>query len=299
MVFRINMTHLVYYCDMDSVYIIYNPNSTTGNAKDYAEQLKSELRDDDIPVELLETEYAGHAQELANAHAKNGVVIISSSGDGGVHEVVNGVLGSRHPEATIGVLPAGNANDYYTARHSGDIVDRINARDVVLHDVIKVSWNNHVRFAHSYAGVGISASTGKELTKHSLNPILEVWLILKHFFTRSSVPLQANGANDRYDSVVWSINNVMAKVLRFPDDNHRPDGMLSISTQRASSTIFLLGYFLQLIGTAPKRNITFAPDYTFTTQQETLLQLDGEVVTLPANTTVRVECVANALSTII
>src|SRR4051794_35588548 len=102
--------------------IIYNPNST-GPSEDLARKLADDIRTTGAEINLLPTEHAGHATELAFdiATRHDNPLIISSSGDGGYNEVINGALRAQengaHP--VCAVLPAGNAND-----HSHALSDR-------------------------------------------------------------------------------------------------------------------------------------------------------------------------------
>ena len=92
--------------------VIYNPNST-GSGEAMAKQFKKEYQraDKQVTVTLQKTKYAGHAEKLAYDIAKKQVrpMIISASGDGGYHEVVNGALRAQAEGAkpTTGLLPAG------------------------------------------------------------------------------------------------------------------------------------------------------------------------------------------------
>src|SRR3982750_2899542 len=112
---------LVYLSRMsgyDAITIIYNPNST-GPSEAKARVLHEDLikRRKRTKITLTPTKRAGHAEDLAYkaAHANRRALIISSSGDGGYHEVINGALRAQLEGAkpTVGLLPAGNANDHY------------------------------------------------------------------------------------------------------------------------------------------------------------------------------------------
>jgi diacylglycerol kinase family enzyme len=68
-------------------------------------------------MELLPTDFAGHARDLARSVAvSGGPLIVSVSGDGGYNEAVNGVLDVPASRAVCTVLPAGNANDHHRSR---------------------------------------------------------------------------------------------------------------------------------------------------------------------------------------
>src|SRR5437764_2946213 len=96
-----------------TVLIIYNPNSTgnsAGAARDLQKRLQTSLK---LPIRLLPTHYSGHAEELAYTGAKehHNPLLVSSSGDGGYHEVINGAMRAQLTGAkpVCAVLPTGNA----------------------------------------------------------------------------------------------------------------------------------------------------------------------------------------------
>jgi YegS/Rv2252/BmrU family lipid kinase len=61
-----------------------------------------------VRPQLIPTEEAGHATELAAQAVRDGAdLILVLGGDGTINEVVNGMIGSQ---ATLGVLPGGTAN---------------------------------------------------------------------------------------------------------------------------------------------------------------------------------------------
>jgi YegS/Rv2252/BmrU family lipid kinase len=71
-----------------------------------AEAVKAALEAVGIRFDLLTTERAGHATELARAEVDRGrKVIIAAGGDGTVNEVAQGLIGS---DATLGLMPLGS-----------------------------------------------------------------------------------------------------------------------------------------------------------------------------------------------
>jgi diacylglycerol kinase family enzyme len=59
-------------------------------------------------VELAETQYAGHAIEIARASAGAGKnLVVAAGGDGTIAEVASGIAGSR---CRLGIIPLGTAN---------------------------------------------------------------------------------------------------------------------------------------------------------------------------------------------
>lgn len=82
--------------------------------------------------EVVLTEDAGHATELARQAVEDGArLIVAVGGDGTLHEVVNGVLGDREraPDGVIvGLVPAGRGSDYARGLPLDPAPDALSAR---------------------------------------------------------------------------------------------------------------------------------------------------------------------------
>jgi len=91
--------------------IIYNP--IAGGSKQAIQDIefaKKCLDDLKLSYKLFETEYAGHAIELASQLAKEGHKVIGAGGDGTCNEVMHGVI-SSNSGALCGFIPMGSGND--------------------------------------------------------------------------------------------------------------------------------------------------------------------------------------------
>jgi YegS/Rv2252/BmrU family lipid kinase len=64
-------------------------------------------------LDLVVTDRAGHASELARLAAGEGYdVVVAAGGDGTVHEVVNGLKQELDSGVKLGVIPIGSGNDF-------------------------------------------------------------------------------------------------------------------------------------------------------------------------------------------
>jgi diacylglycerol kinase family enzyme len=116
--------------------LIVNPQatSTTPGGRDVlAHALASQVK-----LEVVETDYRGHAKAVACSAARDGVdLVVAHGGDGTVNEVVNGVLADSagDPQALghapmVGVVPGGSANVF--ARALGIAHDPVEATHQML-----------------------------------------------------------------------------------------------------------------------------------------------------------------------
>lgn len=285
------------------VVIIYNPNST-GSSKANAKKLQQELKESlSIPVTLTPTSHAGHGEEIAEKLARSNqrIVLVSSSGDGGYNEVINGVLKISDSKLVTHVLPSGNANDHHHATTKGSSAERIAGAHETAIDVIKVSGTKDgkpwQRYAHSYVGIGLTAYVGKRLTEATLNPLNEKLIVLKYVALFRHVTIRIQGKKRRYTSLVFGSVDRMSKVLKLRGTKSLGDGKMEVYEIRERNT---LQTFLTLIGGS---TAGFSPSmrtdlFSFRTVRATEIQLDGEVFKLDADTDVTVTCHKQALKII-
>jgi YegS/Rv2252/BmrU family lipid kinase len=96
-----------------NITFIVNPISGT-KSKDALPLLVKQLIDDSLyECEIIKTEYAGHAAELASQCVNDHIdICVAVGGDGTVNEVARSLA---HSETALGIIPCGSANGL--ARH--------------------------------------------------------------------------------------------------------------------------------------------------------------------------------------
>lgn len=287
--------------------IIFNPNST-GDGKAMAKDLKADLRNR-LPgqdVKLIPTKHAGHAEELSYKFAKAGKrpLIISASGDGGYHEVVNGIIQANKEGAgaVAGLLPAGNANDHYHDAHKGDIGNAISKNKTNKIDLIelktKVNGKEFKRYAHSYIGFGLTPKVGKELNKVDLNWFNERIIAVKTIFAARPVKIVINGKRRSYDSLVFSNVSIMSKVLNISPTASNTDGLFELTFFKHRSKVKLLLSLLRA-STIGLSEVKSLKEFNFHTTKKILVQLDGEIYTVDANSEINIKIAPKVLECVV
>lgn len=97
---------------MDSIALVANPTSGRGAAARVLPAAEARLRGLGHSVEVLLSESAAHATELAASASARHPLVAAVGGDGMVAFVANGVLGSA---AAFGIIPTGTGNDFARA----------------------------------------------------------------------------------------------------------------------------------------------------------------------------------------
>ena len=88
--------------------IVYNPTTNKGASFERMKKIREALDAKGIQYEYRETEYAGHAIELARKLSETCDVIASAGGDGTFYECLNGTIDK---DVTYYILPMGSGND--------------------------------------------------------------------------------------------------------------------------------------------------------------------------------------------
>lgn len=91
---------------------ISNPVAGNKNKEKILLRIKSTFRQLDDEMIIENTMYPGHAKEIVAKYAEeygDGCVVVSCGGDGTVHEIANGLAGTKTP---MMVLPLGTGNDF-------------------------------------------------------------------------------------------------------------------------------------------------------------------------------------------
>lgn len=89
--------------------IIVNPKAGRGSLQSHLRTLKSYIAAQGLDCEFVETNYPGHAIELAREAESSGFDgVVAVGGDGTVSEVVRGLAGSQ---IRIGIIAVGTGND--------------------------------------------------------------------------------------------------------------------------------------------------------------------------------------------
>jgi diacylglycerol kinase family enzyme len=286
----------------DRAVLIFNPNSS-GNALEKAQELRDELsaRLPELLVELVATQHAGHARELARDAAASGrPLIISVSGDGGYNEVVDGAMRSGNASAVCAVLAAGNANDHRRTTRERPLADAIVTGKVSRLDMLQLTVDGESSYAHSYIGLGLTPAVAVDLEKSGKGSLRELVTTVRAFAQFRPFEIERpDRTRERFDSIIFANIHQMAKVATLSEDDGRPDdGAFEVITMRHTAKWKLLGTALRAStrGLGPQPSAT---EYAFTTIKAMPIQIDGEILDLDANTQVRIDIAHKALRTVL
>ncbi|MBC5772804.1 YegS/Rv2252/BmrU family lipid kinase [Pontibacter sp. KCTC 32443] len=168
---------------------IINPVSGTRSKVDVAARIKLYLDHGKLDHDIVYTDYAGHATELAaTAAASNYTAVVAVGGDGTVNEVARGLL---HTNTALGILPKGSGNGL--ARHLQLPLNLNNAIKVLNTGEISVIDSgtiNDIPF-FTTAGIGFDAYISSVFAgnkRRGLKTYVE--LVLKEVRTYKHLPVK-------------------------------------------------------------------------------------------------------------
>lgn len=112
--------------------LVVNPMATTTSAR--TKDVLARALASDLKLDVVNTEYRGHARDLARQAVEDGTVdlVVALGGDGTVNEVVNGLLahGPSERAPRLAVVPGGSTNVF--ARALGLPNDAVEATGALL-----------------------------------------------------------------------------------------------------------------------------------------------------------------------
>ncbi|MBT1001744.1 diacylglycerol kinase [Paenarthrobacter sp. DKR-5] len=286
----------------DRITLIYNPRSK-GPAATKSAQLAAALRVrlPGVPVTVLASASPEHGRALAREAAAGGrPLIVSVSGDGGYNEVVNGVLAAGNPFAVSAVHAAGNANDHRRCTRRMPMLEAIVAADVRRIDLLKLtvkqSGSEWSRYAHSYIGFGLTPSMALGLQRGNRGRLGEFLAALRTYGRLKPFTVtHSGGALSRLDSLIFANIPQMAKYFTLSNSAFPDDGRFEVIALPHAARRRILWFALHATapGLGPQPS---ASSYRFFTTDALSCQIDGEVVELPGDADVLIECAPGALA---
>jgi diacylglycerol kinase family enzyme len=295
----------------DPVLIVANGNPLSRRADSMAltafRQLRLSL---DSQVELVTTDYAGHARAVAETWASEHLdgTIVGIGGDGTLNEIGSGILaatvafGSR---VVLVVCGGGNANDQYRSWAPSQRIrleDVLSAEPVPV-DVLEVSYSANnpgqttAQYALSYAAIGALATGASVVNDRRRGMRADLALIPQTLLRARPVSVVIGGQLARADSLSWHIVSTIAKVFRVSANSRRGDGLMEVVLvphRRWPAALRMSWFGLRALVWPPPSQSQSAR-MTFFWEKGGAAQLDGETVDIPPGSDVTVRCVPKAL----
>ncbi len=290
------------------ILLIFNPQAGGGKASQKLENVKNLFTAAQIDIELILTEYRGHATEIvskSDLSLYDGLV--AAGGDGTFFEVLNGFFRNegKH-DIPLGVLPVGTGNslaqDIIENNDSlEDFIKLIKNGNTRAIDVIKVKNSSQEFYYANTMGLGYVSDVN--ITANGIKffgKIAYTLGVLYHTMKLRTYPVKIT-----YDDQVLNLNNVFISFSnsRYTGGNYFlapaakiDDGLIDLIIVNKLSRINLLKTFPKIftgkhvetrfVDTLKAKNIKIE------TQSKKFLSPDGEIF---GQTPVEISCMANGI----
>jgi diacylglycerol kinase (ATP) len=249
--------------------------------------------------EVVFTERAGHATELAQSAIEKGAdIIVASGGDGTVNEVATAMVGTDIP---MGILPAGSGNGL--ARCLGISMSYALALRTIMKGNSKLMDVAHVngRLFTSIAGVGFDAFVARKFAESSLRGMISYMQIVLNEFssykpTTYTLTIDGETIERHALMVVFANSNQFGFNTRIAPDALVDDGYLDICVVKKMpvTQLMTVGYHL-MMGTPGKSGYAEyfrGKEISISNVNEPLMNIDGEPVVMESPVDIRIKPLA-------
>ena len=284
---------------MSPIKVILNPIAGRGYGGRAEPEIRRLLEARGVDFDLVLTEGLGHAVELAERAVRDGFeIVVAAGGDGTVHEVVNGLVGS---DTAMGVLPVGTGNVW--AKEIGLPTMSLAQSDRLL-SAARMLVDGEVRWVDvgragdrnflNSAGVGIDASVAAQVEPRTRTakqlggviPYLVAGLSIARDFQgmRSTIILDGRTVRTMMLLVVVSNIQLYGGVVKMTPEARLDDGLLDVRIFRGMGPSWV---FRHVAGVFTRRHLRNpmvlhcqARHVAIHTDEPVPVQLDGDPVTV-------------------
>ena len=277
---------------MKKYYLLVNPAGGTKKGMEILEMVKPIFEKSEVHLDILQTEYAGHANELANTldlSGYNGLCAIG--GDGTLFEMVNGMLKRKdNQNFPLGLITGGTGNAFM---HDLNCLDPIKASERIIKgnlrsvDIARVETPNNLYFSLNIIGWGLVADAGYLAEnfrllgglRYDVASILEV---LKGKRRISRLILDEEVVDDDFVFVIACNTIHTGKAMRIAPNSKFDDGKIDLIIVRKTSKTELLKLFPKLFtGEHVKSKLVECRQvqkFSIISDENSSLIIDGELI---------------------
>lgn len=232
--------------------------------------------------DIIETQYRGHARELATGSKSDYKTIVAVGGDGTINEVASGILGT---DTSLGIIPMGSGNGL--AHHLGIPQDCKEALKIIENTApkpIDIIYVND-RIVVNVGGLGFDGHVAKLFNNSENRGLLAYMKLILHELIRYKefdYGINSDELNDSGKAFIIAIANGTEFGNRFkiaPEANHN-DGKLTLVIIRKPPffkliRLFIMGYQGKL--KASKYYQNYLIENAELSFSNTVAHVDGEI----------------------
>ncbi len=277
---------------MAKYYVTVNPSGGKKQGLRILEKVKPVFEADGAELNIVETEYAGHARELAKSVKFDSYTgFCAIGGDGTMHEVINGMLkredGKRLP---IGLITGGTGNSFM---HDMDCIDPVMAVKRILMnrvrkiDICKIEADGVLYYGFNIIGWGLPTDIGLLAEKmrwlggqrYNVASVIEV---LRHKKRLARIVIEGKTIVADFGFVVGCNTVHTGKAMKMAPLARLDDGLIDLIIVRKAGRIKLLRLFIKIFSGAhigdPVVDYRQVSEFSILPEDRNTLNIDGEML---------------------
>ena len=273
---------------IEDYFIIANPISGNGKAKNLIHKLTADLDNQNKTYKVITTKYPGHAKKICQTLQDYEKIIIIG-GDGTFNEVINGIMLNNN-KPTIGFFPGGTGN---AMMHDLNGTTYNKALDIVLSnqkkkiDVMKLDLNKRTEYSINIVGWGMAADINILSEKlRFLGPprytISSIYYILNKKYRKAKLQIDGKETIDNY-LFILTLNTIhTGKGMKAAPKAKLNDGLIDIIILKSSiSKLELISLLPKIFSgnhiTSNKIEYIQAKKINIIPEKNEILNIDGEM----------------------
>lgn len=270
--------------NIKKIHVIINPVSGTKSKRDIPGYFQS-MDTEKFNIQLLYTEYPGHATELARgAVADNVDYVIAVGGDGTINEVARALIGTS---TALGILPVGSGNGL--ARSLNIPMNKAKAINIINNGITKqIDYgivNEHIFLCT--CGVGFDAQVSeKSKDKIQRGKLMYAKNMISTFrnFNPERYKIITSTSTFEIDAFVVTCANApqYGNDAYIAPNAKMDDGQMNIAILKPLSILNIpkiaIQMFSKTIGNNRKKIEIMTPEATILRQNEGVMHLDGNAI---------------------
>lgn len=295
---------------MSKYYLAVNPHGGVKKGPGILEKVKPIFENANAELTILETEYAGHARNMARTvdlDEYDGFCAIG--GDGTMHEVINGMM-SRNDgkKCPIGLITGGTGNSFM---HDLECLDPINAAKRVVTnrrrpiDLAKVNANGETLYAFNIVGWGMPTDINRIAEKmrwlggqrYNVASLIEIIAFRQRLAT---LVIEGNRTVGDYGFILGCNTIHTGKGMQMAPLAQLNDGFIDLIVAHKASRLKLFKMFPKVFSgkhiADPIVEYHQVRSFSVIPKEENVLNIDGEMI---GSTPIDVEVVPSAIDVLV
>ena len=278
---------------MKKFYLTLNPHGGQQKGPGLLKQILPVFEATNVELSIIETTFAGHANELAHQldfDGYDGMIVIG--GDGTMHEVVNGMLTrSDKKQLPIGLIPGGTGNSFI---HDLELMNPVDAAKAIISgeirqiDVAEVKINDMIKYAFNIIGWGLVTDVGNKAEKwrwlgEARYTLLSVFEVLKYKPRLATLILDNDEIIDNFTFIIGCNTMYTGKGMKMAPKAKLDDGLMDIVVVRHGPSRFKLLTMLPKVYDGTHINSSIleyyqVSEFSLIPERDEILNIDGEVL---------------------